>query len=144
VVADEKAISYTGIVAVHERSEADGAGLGALFEAPPAIEARTSTGALTSFVCGLCALLAAPFSLLSALALILGGVACIAAVAGLSATRRPQVSGRALAPAGLLFGLVALALLGPRYAGVDTAFGDGLAPALADLLQQLNDRLGLS
>ena len=127
---------------MHERSEAEGAGLGALFEAPPVVEARTSTGACTSFVCGLGALLAAPFSLTSSVALLLGGIACIAAVVGLSATRMPQVAGRALAPAGLFFGMVALALLGPRYAGVDTAIGDALAPALADLLQQLNDRLG--
>jgi hypothetical protein len=130
-------------VAVHGRSEADGVGIGALFDAPPVTEARTSTGACISFVCGLAALLATPFSLMSGLALLLGGTACVAAVAGLSATRRSLVAGGALAPAGLLFGLVALALLGPRYAGVDTAIGDALAPALADLLQQLNDRLGL-
>lgn len=114
-----------------------------MLDAPPVVEARTSTPALISFVCGLAALLAAPFSVMSAMALLLAGTACVAAVVGLSATRMPTVAGRALAPAGLLFGLIALVLLGPRYAGVDTAIGDGLAPALADLLQRLNERVGL-
>ncbi len=40
-----------------------------------------------------------------------------------------------------MFSLAALALLGLRYLGVHTAFGDDLVPALTALLEQLNTQL---
>jgi hypothetical protein len=124
---------------VHDRSGPEETGVEPLLlDAPPAVEARTSAAALAATFCGTGALLAAPFRLTGSLALVLALLGCVASVAGLVATRHPLVAGRALAPAGLLFSLVALVLLAPRFAELDTAFGDLFAPTLVDLLEQLN------
>ncbi|MGH3369805.1 MAG: hypothetical protein ACRDPR_07370, partial [Nocardioidaceae bacterium] len=71
----------------------------------------------------------------------LGLVGLVTAVAGLVGTSRPRVAGRALAPFGLVLSLIVLAVLGLRYLGVDTAFGDRITPSLIELLERLNARL---
>ena len=46
---------------------------------------------------------------------------------GLAQASRTGAAGTTLAAAGLVLSLAALALLGLRFAGVDTAFGDAMA-----------------
>lgn len=116
-------------------------GVEALLDASPAVEVHTSAAALLGFLCGLGALVAAPFSVTYALALLLGLLGMVLGVGGVVATSRPLVAGRALAPLGMLLSLVALALLGLRFANLDTAFGDDLVPALTDLLERLGEQL---
>jgi hypothetical protein len=65
----------------------------------------------------------------------------IAGFVGLITTTRPDVAGSALTGFGLSFGLVALALIGLRYLGLDTAVGDDLVPWLGDWLRDSNSRL---
>jgi hypothetical protein len=57
----------------------------------------------------------------------------------MATTSRPDVAGRVLAPLGLFFSLVALTLVGLRYFGLDTAFGDALAPSILSWLEALNE-----
>jgi hypothetical protein len=118
-----------------------GTPLQALFDASPAVEVHTSAAAVTAFVCGVGALLTAPFTITFALALALAVLGCGTSLAGVVATSRPRVAGRALAPAGLFLSVVALALLGLRYASLDTAFGDHWLPVLTHLLERLNTDL---
>jgi hypothetical protein len=123
-----------------DRSEQD-AGLEALFEPPPVAEVRTpctSAAAVTAFVSGLTAALAALFTLTSGLALLLGLVATVAGAVGMNVTSRPHLTGRVLVPIGVLLGLVALVLVCLRYAQVHGAFGDDALPVVADVLQRLN------
>jgi hypothetical protein len=122
----------------HDRVAPESLGVAALFDASPAVEVHTSAAAMTAFICGLGALFAAPFTLTFSIALGLGLLGCCAAVGGVVATSRSRVAGRALAPAGLFFSLVALAVVGLRYANLDTAFGDQLVATLRALLDQLN------
>jgi hypothetical protein len=68
-------------------------------------------------------------------------LALVCAMVGIVTTSRRDVTGGALAPLGLLCSSVALALLGLRYLGVDTAFGDRLVPDLQAVLEFLNSRL---
>lgn len=128
-------------MATQDRSVAD-AGLGALFDASPATEVHTSFWALTSFLAGIAALLTAPFSITFAVALSLGALGAVLAVAGVADTSRPDVAGRALVALGLCSSLVTLGFLGLRYLDVDNAFGDALLPALRDLLARLNAQVG--
>lgn len=118
-------------------------GLGALFDASAATEVHTSGWALTSFLAGLGAIVAALFSLTSGLALCLGLLGAVLAVVGLAVTSNPDVAGGALAPLGLCLSLVAVLVVGLRYLGVDSAVGDALVPALQDLLEGLNARTGV-
>ena len=90
------------------------------------------------FVLGLLALACSPFSLLMALVLGMATVAVVSGVVGLAQASRPGVAGGVLAAVGLVLGLVSLGLVGLRYAGVDTAFGDELLPTLHDWLESLN------
>ena len=113
-------------------------GLSALFDSSPDLGIHTSAAAEAGFVLGLLALLAAPFSIMIVVSLVTGVVAAVLALVGTATTSRSTVAGRALVPAGLAFSIVALALVGLRYAGLDTAFGDQLTPALGDWLQGLN------
>jgi hypothetical protein len=122
----------------HDRSSSDSPRVEALFESSPAPEARTSAFALTAFVCGTGALVAAPFSIAFGLALALAVLSSLSAVVALATTSRPHIAGQGLAPAGLFFSLVTLTVLGLRFAGLDTAFGDELGPDLAALLERLN------
>ena len=128
------------LMTTQDRSTQDG-GMDALFEPAPVGEVRTpstSAAAVTTFVCGLGAVLAALFTLTSGLALLLGLVAIVAGVVAMNVTSRPHVTGRVLVPIGVLFGLVCLVLVALRYAEVHGAFGDGALPVAADVLQRLN------
>ena len=103
--------------------------------------ARTSAAAEIALVCGLGALLIAPFSILFGLAGLFGTVAVASGLVGLITTSRSDVAGSALTAFGLCFGLVAVALIGVRYLGLDTAFGDSALPWIADQLHHWNTRL---
>lgn len=113
-------------------------GLPELFDSSPDVPVHTSAAAETGFLLGLAALLAAPFAVMHGLVLGVGAVAAFLALVGLGATSRPNVSGRALAPFGLLFALAALVLVGLRYLGVDTTFGDPFVPTIGGWLEDLN------
>lgn len=127
-------------MATHDRPPG-AAELWTLFDESPATEAHTSPTAMVGFLCGLGAALTAPFSVTLAVALFLGTLGVVSALAGVVGTSRPLVAGRALAPLGMLLSLGALGLLGLRYLHVDTAFGDALMPTLLDLLDALNARV---
>lgn len=105
------------------------------------MDVHTSAAAVTAFLCGVGALLAALFSLTFSVALFLGVVGAGAAFAGVVVTSRPRVAGRALAPLALFLCVVALALVGLRYANLDTAVGDHWLPVLTQLLERLNTDL---
>lgn len=119
-----------------------GDGLEGLFEASPDRGIHTSAAAETGFLLGLAALLAAPFSIMHAVALAGGGVAMLCSFFGVVTTSRENVAGKALVPLGLVCGFAAVVLVGVRYLGLDTAYGDGLLPALGDALERLNERFG--
>lgn len=121
----------------------DDGSLQELFESSPDREVHTSAAAETSLLVGLVASLAAPFSVTHGLTLVTGILAAVFGLVGVATTSRPNVAGRVLAPAGLFLAFVALAMVGMRYLGVDTAFGDGLVPTLRDWLDSLNSRLPL-
>ncbi|HEY3001084.1 MAG TPA: hypothetical protein VGJ44_01930 [Kribbellaceae bacterium] len=116
-------------------------GLEDLLESSPEPRAHTSVAAEAALLTGLGALLTAPFSVLYSLSAGLAAVALLCGFVALVTTRRPDLAGSALGSFGLGFGLLALALLAVRFAGVDTAFGDSVVPWLADLLQRGNARL---
>ncbi len=118
----------------------DGA-LGALFESSPARAVQTSAAAEAAFVVGVFALLATPFSLMAALCLGLAAVGLVVAILGMARASRPGTAGGVLAAVGLVSSLAAAALIGLRYVGIDTAFGDAMVPTLADWLGSLNDLL---
>lgn len=115
--------------------------LGGLFETSPARVVRTSAAAEVGFLAGLVALLAAPFSLMLAVSLGLGVLGLVSSVVGLAKASRRGVAGSLLASIGMVISLVALALVGLRYLGIDTAVGDGTVPTLVDWLTSLNDLL---
>ena len=116
----------------------DDEGLSALFESSPDPEVHTSAAAEAGVILGLLAVLGAPFSIMHALSLGTALAAGLAAMAGVVRTSRPYVAGRALAPLGLALSFLALAIIGLRYLGLDTAFGDTLVPTLDHWLRTLN------
>jgi hypothetical protein len=118
-------------------------GIQELFDASPDREVHTSAAAETSFLVGLVAMLAAPFTVTHGLSLATGALAAVFGVIGVATTSRPNVAGRLLAPVGLFLGLIALTMVGLRYLGVETAFGDGLVPTLREWMDALNSRLPL-
>lgn len=128
-------------MATHDRAPV-AATLWSLFDVSPESDVHTSAWALAGFLCGLGAALTAPFSIMLAVSLSLGTSGAVLALAGLVTTSRPGVAGRALAPFGVVLSLVALGILGLRYLNVDSAFGDALVPAMHDLLERLNARVG--
>jgi hypothetical protein len=113
-------------------------GLSGLFDASPDRPVHTSAAAEVSFVLGLIALFAAPFSLMHAASLGIAAIGAILGIVGVATTSRPDVAGRVLAPLGLLFSLIALTVVGLRYAGLDTAFGDDMVPTFLSWLDALN------
>jgi hypothetical protein len=113
-------------------------GISALFERSQDFQVHTSAAAQLGLLLGLVALVAAPFSVMHAVSLGTAAVAGVLALVGVAMTSRPNVAGSALAPLGLAFSLVSLALVGLRHLGVDTAFGDELVPVLAEWLAVLN------
>ena len=118
-------------------------GLQGLMDASPERMVHTSVAAETAFLLGLVALVATPFSVMHALSLATGVLGFMFGFVGMATTSRPNVAGRALAPLGLLFGCAALVVVGLRYIGVDTAFGDELVPTLRDWMENLNSRVPL-
>ena len=113
-------------------------GLEELIDSSPAPRARMSIAAEIAVVCGLGAALTATFSILFGVSLALGAIALLAGLTGLVSTHRADVAGSALNVFGLFLGLLAIATVGLRYLGIDTAVGDPLLPWLTDQLQQLN------
>ena len=116
----------------------DDDGLSALFESSPDPEIHTSAAAEAGVLLGVLAVLAAPFSIMHAVALATALAAGFLALAGVVTTSRPHVAGRALAPLGLACSFVAVVLVGLRYLGLDTAFGDALLPTISEWLRTLN------
>jgi hypothetical protein len=116
-------------------------GLEELIDSSPAPRARMSVAAETALVCGLGAALTATFSILFGVSLALGAIALLAGLTGLISTHRADVAGSALNVLGLCLALLALATVGVRYLGIDTAVGDPLLPWLTDQLQYLNTKL---
>lgn len=115
-----------------ERGTLDG-----LFEASPASSSRTSAAAVLAFVAGAAAVLLSPFSVQLGLAVVLAAVALVASVVGLAKASRPGTAGTVLASLGMVAALATAAVVGLRYAGVDTAVADGLVPALRDAAEAL-------
>jgi hypothetical protein len=120
---------------------AEEVGLGALMAQSPESRAHMSMAAEAAFLFGLTALLVAPFSELFSITILLTIAAFCCGVAGMITTREPELAGSAMSPLGMFLGLVAAAMVGLRYLGLDTAFGDDLAPAFWEQLQQWNSRL---
>lgn len=118
-------------------------GIQRLFEGPPDVDVHTSAAAECAFLLGLVALAAAPFAVMHVVALGTAAVGVVLAIVGLATTSRPNVGGRALAPLGLVFAVTSLAVLGLRYLGVDTAFGDRFVPTIGGWLENLNSRFPL-
>jgi hypothetical protein len=115
--------------------------LGTLFDTSPAYDVQTSTAACTGFVLGLFAVLAVPFSLTMTLSVALAGVALVSSVVGLARTSKARFTGGVLASLGLVLALLTLALVGLRYLGLDTTFGDDFVPTLRDWSSALNGLL---
>lgn len=116
-------------------------GLQGLIDASPAPRAHMSVAAETALVCGLGAILTAPFSILFGVSVLLATVAVLSGMVGLVTTHRPDIAGSALTAFGASFGLLALALIGVRYLGLDSAFGDAVIPWIADQLHHWNTKL---
>ncbi|MFI6674580.1 hypothetical protein [Kribbella sp. NPDC050470] len=128
-------------MATYGHSPRGDVGLQELIDASPAPRARMSAAAEIALVCGLGAVLTATFSILFGVSLIFGAVAVLTGLVGLVSTHRPDMAGSALNVLGLLLGLLALATVGLRYLGIDTAVGDPLLPWLTDQLHHWNTKL---
>jgi hypothetical protein len=115
--------------------------LGTLFDSSPARIVQTSGAAVTGFVLGLFAVLAVPFSLWMTLSAGLAAVALVTSIIGLARASRPDVTGGLRATLGLVLAIGTLALVGLRYLGLDTAFGDGTEATIRDGLEWLNGLL---
>jgi hypothetical protein len=111
--------------------------LGELFERSPADVAHTAAAAEVSFILGLVAFATAPFTLTYGLCVMVTGLGIVASVVGLAQASRSGVAGTTLAASGLVLCLGALALVGLRFAGVDTTFGDAMLPDLRSTLEAL-------
>lgn len=116
-------------------------GISELFDASPEVEAHTSLAAELALLLGLAALLVSPFSVMFAVSAGLAVLGFLFAMVGLATTSRRDVTGGLLVPLGLVFSLATFTVLGLRYLGIDTAFGDELMPHLRAWLEFLNSRL---
>lgn len=112
--------------------------LGELLERSPD-PAHTAPAAEISFVLGLVALATAPFSLTYGLCVMVAGLCVVTSVVGLAQASRPGSAGSSLAASGLVLSLGALAVVGLRFAGVDTTYGDELVPHIVSALESLAD-----
>ncbi len=120
---------------------AEEVGLGALMAYSPESRVHMSVAAESAFLFGLGALLTAPFSALFAVTGLLAVVATGLGIIGMITTRDPDLAGSALAPLGMMIGLLAAGLVALRYLGLDTAFGDQFGPWFWHALQSLNAQL---
>jgi hypothetical protein len=68
----------------------------------------------------------------------IAAIGFVLGVVGVATTSRPGVAGRVLAPLGLFLSFIALTMVGLRYAGLHTAFGDDLVPTFLSWLEALN------
>lgn len=118
--------------------------LAALFDSSPAGDVHTSAAAEIAFLSGLVAILAAPFELTAAAGLVLAALGLVTSIVGMARASRPTTAGGLLAAVGLVLSLVTLVLVGVRYLGIDTTFGDGALPTLADWLRDLSSWVRLS
>jgi hypothetical protein len=128
-------------MATYGHSPQGDVGLEELLDESPAPRARMSAAAELALVCGLGAVLTATFSILFGVSLLFGALAVLTSLVGLVSTHRPDVAGSALNVFGLFLGLLALATVGVRYLGLDTAVGDPLLPWLTDQLNHWNTKL---
>jgi len=126
-----------GLIDVYEGEDP----LAELFDASPDRDVHTSLAAQAAFLAGGVALLVSPFALAFGLAVVAGALGLVLGVVGLARASRPGVAGGVLASTGLCTALGALVLVGLRYAGVDTAFGEVLVPLVRDSLGALNNLL---
>lgn len=115
--------------------------LGTLFDTSPAHDVQTSAAAATGFVLGLLAVLAVPFSLTMVLGVAMASVGLVSSILGLARASRARFTGGVLASLGLVLALLTVALVGLRYLGLDTTFGDDSLPTLRDWISTLNDLL---
>lgn len=116
-----------------------GGDLGVLFERSPVDPAHTAPAAEIAFVLGLVALGTAPFTLTYGLCAMVAGLCLVSSVVGLAQASRAGAAGTTLAATGLVFSLAALTMLGLRFTGLDTTFGDAWLPDLRSALDALTD-----
>ena len=122
----------------HDEPDARDGALDDLFDRSPAPSARTSAAAEVGFLTGLTGVVASVFSLLLGLSMVLAAVALVCSVLGLAKASRRGVAGGILASLGLVCAVAVAGLVALRYAGIDTAVGDGVVPTLTDGLRSLN------
>lgn len=121
----------------------DQGGLQSLLETSPDPEVHTSAAAEIAFLLGIVGLAAAPFSVTQGVAITASVPALLLGLVGMARTSNRYVAGRALVPMAIFFALGGLIIVGLRYLGLDTAFGDELLPTMGDWLDALNERVGL-
>ena len=107
----------------------------------PESRAHMSAAAEVTFLLGAGALVTAGFSALLVVTMACAAVAVACGVVGMITTRDRDTAGGALSGNGLFAGLAAGGLVALRYLGLDTAYGDAVAPWLWEQLQWLNSQL---
>ena len=115
--------------------------LSELFDASPDYHSHTSLAAELGLLLGLASVITAPFSVTFAASLGLAVIGFGFALVGVVTTSRREITGGVLAPLGILCSFITVTLLGLRYLGLDTAFGDRFIPDLLAALEFLNSRL---
>jgi hypothetical protein len=120
----------------------DDVGVDALLDSSPEPGVHTSAAAEMAFLMGLIAVFSAPFSLTTGVSVGTGAAALLLGVVGMVTTSKKYVAGKALVPLSLVLAVAGIALVGLRYLGIDTAFGDAWVPAITDWLDALNNRMG--
>jgi hypothetical protein len=118
-------------------------GIDALLDSSPEPGVHASGAAEFAVLLGVSALAASFFSLTSGAAVAAGVAALVLAAIGMVATSNPRVAGRGMVPTAFALAIAALVVVGLRYIGLDTAYGDMAGPTLVGWLDSLNTRLGL-
>lgn len=129
-------------MATHAHEPRD-VGIDALLDSSPEPRVHASGAAELAVMVGASALAASVFSLTSGAAVAAGVAALLLASVGMVSTSNPAVAGRGMVPTAFALALLALVLVGLRYLGLDTAYGDMAGPTLAGWFDALNTRLGL-
>ncbi len=120
---------------------ADEVGLSTLMASSTDSRAHMSAAAEGTFLLGVLSLVTAGFSALLGVTIASAGVAVLLGVVGMITTRDRDTAGGALSAVGLFAALAATVVVSLRYLGLDTAYGDAVAPWLWEQLQWLNSRL---